>query len=160
MKALRVSLMASMICFFLLSEAWSTDVRIPSQPVVVNSHNSFLETMDKLKGAIKARNLTVIFELNHKETMAMQGVTRKNLVTLGFSGPEIEGDVLKAEPKAALEMPLRIGIIETDHGAVDVIYYQPSYLFSHYQNRELNRLKREMDILVGSIIKEAARSKR
>lgn len=160
MKALRVSLMASMIGLFFLSEAWSTDVRIPSQPVVVNSHNSFSETIDKLKGAIKARNLTVIFELNHKETMAMPGVTGKNLVTLGFIGPEMERDVLRTEPKAALEMPLRVAVVELDNGGVDVIYYQPSYLFKHYQSKDLNRLKREMDILVGSIIQEAAGGKR
>lgn len=160
MKVLRIFLVVLIIGHFLLAEVWSTDVRIPSQPVVVNSHNSFSETINTLKVAIKKRNLRIIFELNHGEVMAMTGFEGKNGVTIGFVGPEMEGDVLKAEPKAALEMPLRIGILETDHGAVDVIYYQPSYLFDHYQNRELNKLKREMDILVGSIIKEAARSKR
>lgn len=160
MKVLRICLVVLIIAYFLLAEVWSTDVRIPSQPVVVNSHNSFSETINRLKVAIKKRNLNIIFELNHGEVMAMRGFEGKNMVTIGFVGREMEHNTLRAEPKAALEMPLRIGIIETDHGGVDIIYYQPSYLLSHYQNRELNRLKREMDILVGSIIKEAARSKR
>lgn len=146
--------------FFLLSEAWSTDVRIPSQPVVVNSHNSFSETTNKLKEAIKARNLTIIFEVNHKEIMALGGFEGKNGVTVGFVGPKMDHDVLTAEPKAALEMPLKIAVMELDDGAVDVIYYQPSYLFKHYQDKDLDKLKRAMDILVGSIIKEAAENKR
>lgn len=158
MRVLRVFLIVLVLGFFLLADAWSTDVRIPSQPVAVNSHNSFPETMDKLKGAIKARNLTIIFELNHKETMAMPGVKGKNLVTLGFIGPEMERDVLRAEPKAALEMPLRIAVMELDNGTVDVIYYQASYLFNHYPNKDLDKLKRGIDILFGSIIKEAAGS--
>ena len=156
MRVLSVFLPVLVMGFFLLGEAWSTDVRIPSQPVVVNSHHSFPETVDKLKGAINDRNLTIIFELNHKETMAMPGVTGKQLVTLGFIGPEMERDVLRAEPKAALDIPLRVAVVELEYGAVDVIYYQPSYLFKQYQSKDLNRLKREMDILVGSIIKEAA----
>lgn len=157
MKVLRIFLVVLIIGHFLLAEVWSTDVRIPSQPGVVNSHNSFSETVKKLKGAIRARNLTVIFELNYEEIMGAAGIVGKNLVTIGFVGPEMKHDILRAEPKAALEIPLRIVVRELDDGAVDVIYYQPSYLMSHYQNRDLDKLKQKMDILVGSIIKEAAR---
>lgn len=157
MKVLRIFVVVLIIGHFLLAEVWSTDVRIPSQPGVVNSHNSFSETVKKLKGAIRARNLTVIFELNYEEIMGAAGIEGKNLVTIGFVGPEMKHDILRAEPKAALEIPLRIAVRELDDGAVDVIYYQPSYLMSHYQNRDLDKLKKKMDILVGSIIKEAAR---
>jgi uncharacterized protein (DUF302 family) len=157
MKVLRIFVVVLIIGHFLLAEVWSTDVRIPSQPGVVNSHNSFSETVKKLKGAIRARNLTVIFELNYEEIMGAAGVEGKNLVTIGFVGPEMKHDILRAELKAALEIPLRIAVRELDDGAVDVIYYQPSYLMSHYQNRDLDKLKKKMDILVGSIIKEAAR---
>jgi len=159
-KVLRISLVVLIIGFFLLTEARSTDVRIPSQPVVVNSHHSFSETIDKLRGAIKARNLTIIFELDYEEIMGAAGIEGKNLVTIGFVGPEMEHELLRAEPKAALEIPLRIAVRELDNGAVDFIYYQPSYLMSHYKNRNLDKLKQKMDILVGSIIKEAAGGKR
>ena len=158
MKGLRISLVVLIIGFFLLTEARSTDVRTPSQPVVVNSHNSFSETVNKLKGAIKARNLVIIFEVNHRDLMARVGFEGKNSVTVGFVGPMMEHKVLRAEPRAALEMPLRIVVRELDDGAVEVIYYQPSYLFKHYQNKDLAKLSREMDILVGSIIKEASES--
>jgi uncharacterized protein (DUF302 family) len=127
MKVLGISLVVLIIGFFLLTEARSTDVRIPSQPVVVNSHHSFPETIDKLKGAIKARKLAIIFELDYKEIMGATGIEGKNLFTIGFVGPEMEHDILRAEPKAALEIPLRIAVREFDNRAVDVIYYQPSY---------------------------------
>jgi len=160
MKVLRIFLVASIIGHFLLSEVWSADVRSPSQPVVVNSHSSFSETINKLKGAIKARNLAIIFEVNHKEIMAMGGFEGKNGVTIGFVGPKMDHDVLDAEPKAALEMPLKIAVSELDNGAVDLIYYQPSYLFKHYQNKNLEKLSRKMDTVVGSIILEATEGNR
>ncbi len=77
MKVLRICLVVLIIAYFLLAEVWSTDVRIPSQPVVVNSHNSFSETINRLKVAIKKRNLNIIFELNHGEVMAMTGFEGK-----------------------------------------------------------------------------------
>ncbi|NIO21672.1 MAG: DUF302 domain-containing protein, partial [Candidatus Aenigmarchaeota archaeon] len=82
----------------------------------------------------------------------------RNSATIGFTGPMIEHKILRAEPRAALEMPLKIVVRELDHGEVEIIYYQPSYLFKHYENKDLDKLSREMDILFGSIIKEATKS--
>jgi uncharacterized protein (DUF302 family) len=123
-----------------------------------DSHNSFSETISKLEGAIEARNLAIIFDVNHKDVMATVGIEDRNSATIGFIGPMMEHKVLRAEPRAALEMPLKIVVRELDHGEVEVIYYQPSYLFKHYESKNLDKLSREMDILVGSIIKEATQT--
>ncbi len=158
MKILRIFPVVLIIVLFLFTGVWPADVRTPSQPVVVNSHNSFAETINKLKGAIKARNLAIIFDVNHKDVMAAMGIEGRNSATIGFTGPMIEHKILRAEPRAALEMPLKIVVREVDHGEVEVIYYQPSYLFKHYENKNLDKLSREMDILFGSIIKGATKS--
>ena len=158
MKIPRIFPVVLIIVLFLLTGVWASDVRTPSQPVVVNSHNSFAETKDKLKGAIEARNLVIIFDVNHRDIMATVGIECRNSATIGFTGPMMEHKVLGAEPRAALEMPLKIVIRELDDGEVEIIYYQPSYLFKHYQSKNLDKLSREMDILVGSIIKEATKS--
>lgn len=154
----RIFLVVLIAGLFLRTEGWPSDIRLASQPVVVNAHNSFSKTVNKLKAAMEARNITIIFEKNHKDVVAAVGIEGKNSVTIGFTGPMIEHKVLTAEPRAALEMPLKIVIRELDHGKVEVIYYQPSFLFSHYQNKNLDKLSREMDVLVGSIVKEATQS--
>ena len=139
--------------------AWSSDVRSHGQPVVVNSHYSFSQTIRKLNRAIETRNLATIFEINHSEMMATGGIEGEKGVTIGFFDSKMGYEILQAEPKAGLEMPLRIAIRELEDGRVDVIYYQPSYLFAHYQNKQLSKLSREFDILVGSIIIEATGTK-
>ena len=161
MKAGRLFFVVLTLVFLIPAAAWSSDVRTHGQPVVVNSHYSFFQTKDKLKGSIERRNLRTIFEINHNELVEepMAGIQGKNIVTLGFFGPKIGQEVLQAEPKAALEIPLRIAIRELEDGRVDVIYYQPSYLFEHYQNKKLVKLSRKFDILVGSIILEATGTK-
>ena len=155
MKGVRILLVVLIISLFLPTGAWSSDVRTHGQPMVVNSHNSFSVTIDKLKAALKARYLAIIFETYHKEVMALAGIKGKNGITIGFVDAKMKHDILRAEPRAALEMPLRIAVRESDDGTVDIIYYQPSYLFKHYQNKDLDKLSGKMDILVGSIILEA-----
>lgn len=167
MKRVRILLMVLITGLFLPTGAWSSDVRSyghrHGQPVVVNSHYSFSQTISKLKGAMEERNFTAIFEINHneivEETMAMAGIEGRNIITLGFFGPKMGQEVLQAEPKAALEMPLRIAVREWEDRKVDVIFYQPSYLFEHYQNKQLDKLSRKFDNLVGSIILEATGTK-
>jgi uncharacterized protein (DUF302 family) len=163
MKGLKIILAVLIGGLFLPLGVWSSDVRSHGQPVVVNSHYSFSQTKDRLKGSIERRDLKTILEINHNELvegpMAMAGIKGKNIVTLGFLGPRMGQEVLQAEPRAALEIPLRIAIREMEDGRVDIIYYQPSYLFEHYQNKELAKLSRKFDILVGSIILEATGTK-
>jgi uncharacterized protein (DUF302 family) len=160
MKGLKIILAVLIGGLFLPLGVWSSDVRSHGQPVVVNSHHSFSETKDKLKGSIERRNLKTILEINHNELVegptAMAGIKGKNIVTLGFLGRRMGQEVLQAEPKAALEIPLRIAIRELEDGRVDIIYYQPSYLFKHYQNKDLEKLSGQLDTLIGSIVLEAA----
>jgi uncharacterized protein (DUF302 family) len=108
MKALRIFLFVMIMSHYLLTGIWASDVRTSFQPVVVNSHNSFAETKDKLRGAIEARNLAIIFHVNRKDIMATVGIEGRNSATIGFVSLMMEHRVLRAEPRASLEMPLKI----------------------------------------------------
>jgi uncharacterized protein (DUF302 family) len=158
-KGLRILPVVLIIGLLLPTIAWSSDLRSSGQPMTVNSHYSFSQTKSKLKGAINARNLVVILDVNHKDIMARVGLESRNSATIGFVGPMMEHKVLTAEPRAALEMPLKIVVRELAYGKVEVIYHQPSFLFHHYENKNLDNLSREMDKLVGSIILEATGTK-
>ncbi len=84
----------------------------------------------------------------------MVGIESKKSLTIGFAKPEMGNMVLSAEPRAAIEMPLRIAVRELDNGDILVIYYKPSYLFSHYKNEKLNMIaKKQADKVVESIAK-------
>lgn len=159
MKGLRILPVVLIMGHFLPTVAWSADVRSPGEPIVINSHYSFSQTISRLKGAINARNLVVVLDVNHKDIMARVGLEGRNSATIGFVGPMMEHKVLTAEPRAALEMPLKIVVRELVSGKAEIIYDQPSFLFQHYENKNLDNLSREMDKLVGSIILEAAGTK-
>ncbi|GBC81586.1 hypothetical protein HRbin10_00698 [bacterium HR10] len=127
------------------------------EPVVVKSKNSFADTVSRLKKAIEQNQMMVLFEANHKNMLAMIGVQSKNSVTILFGRPQMGAMLMGAEPKAALEMPMRIAVRELDNGEVVVLYYRPSYLLSHYKNPKLAAVGQQMDGMVQKLVDAATR---
>jgi len=125
------------------------------QPLVIKSKYSFDETVSKLKDAMKAKKLAIVYEANHKNMMAMVGIESKNSINIGFASPQMGSKVLSAEPRAAIEMPMRAAVREMDNVDIVAIYYQPSYLFSHYNNPKLKKVGQMADKKVASIVKAA-----
>ena len=128
-----------------------------SEPVVVKSKNNFADTVSRLKDAIQQNQMMVLFEANHKNMLAMIGVQSRNSVTILFGRPQMGAMLMDAEPKAALEMPMRIAVRELDNGEVVVLYYRPSYLLSHYKNPKLAAVGRQMDGVVQKLVDAATR---
>ena len=126
------------------------------QPVMIQSVKSFADTVAGIKGAIKKKGLAIIFEANHQNMIAMVGGTTTPSVAIGFAKPQLGQKLLSLEPLASIEMPMRIAVRELPDGKVYVIYYQPSYLFSHYGNPRLEKLGQKMDKMVAMIAKAGA----
>ncbi len=123
------------------------------QPVMLESSKSFTATVAGIKGAIKKKGLAIIFEANHQNMIAMVGGSTTPGVAIGFAKPQTGQQLLSREPLANIEMPIRIAVRELANGKVYVIYYQPSYLFAHYNNPKLKKLGEKMDKMVGMIAK-------
>lgn len=123
------------------------------QPLMLESTKSFKDTVTGIKGAIKKKGLAIIFEANHQNMIAMVGGTTTPGVGIGFARPQAGQQLLSREPLANIEMPLRIAVRELANGKVYVIYYQPSYLFAHYNNPKLKKLGEKMDKMLGMIAK-------
>lgn len=126
------------------------------QPVVVTSNHSFDDTVQRLKGAIADKGLAIVFEANHQNMMKMVGIDSPQSITIGFAKPQMAAQILKMEPLAALEMPMRAAVRDLGGGKIAVIYYLPSYLFGHYGNDMVTTMAEEkLDKMVGMFVKAA-----
>lgn len=128
------------------------------EPAIVKSSSSFEVTKKRLKDAIKGKGLSIVFEANHQNMMKMVGIESKKSVTIGFAKPQMAAKFLSVEPRAALEMPMRITVREMDDDSIVVIYYHPSYLFAHYGKKKLTMMaKKRMDPMVEMFVKAATK---
>lgn len=127
------------------------------QPEVVESNYSYQETVQKLKDAIVGNQMMLLLEADHKMMLSMIKAESPPSITILFARPQMGEMLAKAEPKAALEMPMRVLVREFDDGKVRVVYYKPSYLFSHYQNKNLDMVGKNMDMMVEKLVTAATR---
>lgn len=123
------------------------------QPIMVDSQKNFEATVSGIKGAMESAGLSIIFEANHQNMIAMVGGSTTPSITIGFARPQLGQSLLSIEPLAGIEMPMRIAIRELENGQVKVIYYQPSALFEHYNNPGLQPLAERMDGMIGMLVR-------
>lgn len=140
---------------FILSSGMSVTAHAAGdkQPTMIKSSKSFANTVSAIKSAIKNKGVAIIFEVNHQNMIAMVGGSTTPSVTIGFAKPQLGQKLLSLEPLAGIEMPMRIAVRELVNGNVYVIYYKPSYLFSHYNNPRLSKLGKKMDKMIGMFAK-------
>lgn len=122
-------------------------------PTVVDSSQTFEQTVDSIKSAIKSKGLAIVYEANHKNMIEMVGGKATPSVLIGFAKPQLGEKLLSIEPLAGIEMPMRIAVREVDGGKVKVIYYLPSALFKNYDNPKLEKLGQKMDKMIEMFVK-------
>ncbi len=123
-----------------------------NQPIMQESSKSFADAVSGIKGVITDSGMSIIFEANHQNMIAMVGGSTTPSLTIGFARPQLGKTLLDAEPLASMEMPMRIAIRELSDGKVFLIHYQPSSLFANYNNPKLDKLGKKMDQMINKII--------
>jgi|GEM_PF-3002358 len=142
------------------SAATGTKVSPASGPVAppaalasVASQNSYDDTVSKLKDAVKAHGMAIVYEANHKNMMKMVGLESKPSIAIGVANPKMASNLLKLDPRAALEMPMTIAVRELDDGSVVVLFYKPSFRLSHYENPKLRAMaEKKLDPMMGMLV--------
>ncbi len=120
--------------------------------VEVVSHKDFAATKTALESGIKAAGFVVLGDFNYQ--MMQKMVNRDIAPAEGFNyfRPDLGTPIFANDPRAALEIPLKIVVVTTG-GKVVVRYRKAEALFASY--RGLEDLAKKLDGLTGEIVKKA-----
>ena len=102
----------------------TTDNGIIHQP----SHHSVDETVEKLKGILQAKGVTLFALVDHSGEAEKVGMKMRPTKLLIFGSPSAGTPLMLAAPSLALDLPLKVLIREDDNGRVWVSYNSPDYL--------------------------------
>ena len=97
---------------------------IISQP----SHHSVDETLERLKGILQAKGVTLFALVDHSGEAEKAGMKMRPTKLLIFGSPKAGTPVMLAAPSTALDLPLKILIREDDQGKTWLSYNSPAYL--------------------------------
>jgi uncharacterized protein (DUF302 family) len=107
--------------------AATTDSGITSIP----SNHSVDQTVEKLKGILQAKGVTLFALVDHSGEAAKAGMKMRPTKLLIFGDPKAGTPLMLAAPSSAIDLPLKILVWEDGEGRVWISYNSPQYL----QNR-------------------------
>jgi len=94
----------------------------------VPSNHSVDETVEKLKGILRAKGVTLFALVDRSEEAEKAGMNMPPTKLLIFGSPKAGTPVMLAAPSSALDLPLKILIWEDAQGKVWITYNSPVYL--------------------------------
>jgi uncharacterized protein (DUF302 family) len=96
--------------------------------VNVPSHHSVDQTVEKLKGILQAKGVTLFALIDHSGEAEKVGLKMPPTKLLIFGNPKGGTPLMIAAPSIAIDLPLKILIWEDRQGKVWVTYNTPAYL--------------------------------
>jgi uncharacterized protein (DUF302 family) len=94
----------------------------------IPSNHSVDETVEKLKGILQAKGITLFALVDHSGEAANVGMKMRPTKLLIFGNPNGGTPVMLAAPSSAIDLPLKILVWEDVQGKVWITYNSPSYL--------------------------------
>ena len=93
-----------------------------------SSNHSVEETVEKLKGILQAKGVTLFALVDHSGEAEKAGMKMRPTKLLIFGSPKAGTPVMLAAPSSAIDLPLKILIWEDREGKVWVSYNSLTYL--------------------------------
>jgi len=96
--------------------------------ITIPSSHSVNATVEKLKGILQAKNVTLFALVDHSGEAQKAGMHMPDTKLLIFGSPRAGTPVMLASPGIAIDLPLKILIAEDTAGKVWISYNSPQYL--------------------------------
>src|SRR5271165_1463339 len=94
----------------------------------VPSNHSVEQTVERLKGILQAKGITLFALVDHSGEAEKVGMKMRPTKLLIFGSPKAGTPLMLAAPSIAIDLPLKILIWEDGQGKVWVSYNSPAYL--------------------------------
>jgi uncharacterized protein (DUF302 family) len=96
--------------------------------VDVPSHHSVNQTVERLKGILDAKGVTLFALVDHSGEAEKVGMKMPPTKLLIFGSPKAGTPVMLTAPSIAIDLPLKVLVWEDSSGNVWISYNSPAYL--------------------------------
>jgi uncharacterized protein (DUF302 family) len=96
--------------------------------VTIPSNHGVDQTVERLKGILEAKGVTLFALVDHSGEAEKAGMTMPNTKLLIFGSPRAGTPAMLAAPSLAIDLPLKILVREDREAKVWISYNSPAYL--------------------------------
>jgi uncharacterized protein (DUF302 family) len=96
------------------------------------SNHSVDETIERLKGILHSKGITLFAVIDHSGEAAEAGMTMHPTKLLIFGNPKAGTPLMLAAPSSAIDLPLKILVWEDAQSKVWISYNNPDYILKRH----------------------------
>lgn len=144
-------LIAALLAFTPLAKADDDDMVVKASP------HSVSQTLDRLQGVLESKGITIFLRVDHAANAEKAGLTMKPTQLLIFGNPKLGTPLMVANPKIAIELPMKALAWEDDAGKVWLGYIKPDELDERFdvegQDEIIKKMSGALDAMTDAAIK-------
>lgn len=95
-------------------------------------NKSFEEVLDSIRNNIVSNEFLLLHEINTQEILSKHGIKINQLKQLLFFHPSYMNNILKSDPLAVIEAPLKIVVREINKNETNISFSNPEINFQDY----------------------------
>ena len=99
---------------------------------VLESAHSVEETIERVRGVLKAKQIQEFCLIDHSGEAAAAGLAMPNTKVIVFGSPKAGTPLMLAAPSVAIDLPLKLLVREDAAGQVWVSYLSPAALLERH----------------------------
>lgn len=104
----------------------------------------FEEALIRLRQAIEAAGLWVLHEIDPQKVLQRGGHDIGSARQILFFHPDLMVRLLRANPAALLEAPLKLAVMQQPDGTVTIRWHDPATAFGRYGNPVLTEMGQDL----------------
>jgi uncharacterized protein (DUF302 family) len=136
--------------------AFSAAALAQDSMIVKESPHSVAETLDRLAKAAEAKGLKVFSRIDHAGGAKSAGMELRPTQLMVIGNPKVGTPLMQADPRMALELPLRIASWQDSKETVWIGYWSPEVFAVQYgvegQDERLKNMAAALDGLTAAAI--------
>ncbi len=101
--------------------------------IVKESRHSVGDTMDRLESLVRDKGLTVFDRIDHRKGAQKAGMDMNDEQLLIFGSPKIGTMIMFKDPRAGLDLPLKVLVYRDSDGKTWIVYKDPMTLKRLYK---------------------------
>ncbi len=141
----------------LIGLMWVSPLHAENTMITKKSSHSVKVTLDRLEAALKEKGITVAVRWDHAGAAQGVGMPLRPMEVLIFGNPKLGTPLMQSNPRAGVDLPLKVLAWEDDKGQVWVGYTRPDALAARYdiknQDEVIKKITGALDGLTNQAIK-------
>jgi uncharacterized protein (DUF302 family) len=135
-----------LVAILLLQSCTSTGQMLSQETIITrNSAYGMEETLTRLRAAIQDMGINLVTEVDHAKAAAGKELELRPTHVLIFGNPLVGTNLMQADQRAGLDLPLRLLVWEDAQGQVYLSYRSPQQLQQDFRLEDQKGVLDKMD---------------